>query len=67
MAAIARDTAESTSFERLIDQLSVHDKRLKFSRLRSAFALAEDTYGNTLHWTGVSLMEHTLGVLRELL
>lgn len=35
-------------------------------RVEHAFSLARDAYGETMHWTGITVMEHVLGTLEEL-
>lgn len=37
------------------------------ARLQAAFNTASEIYGNTPHWTGLTLLEHVLGVLDVLL
>jgi len=36
-------------------------------RVRKAFLLAQEIYGSQDHWTGMSLLEHTIGVLETLM
>ena len=35
-------------------------------RLGLAYSIAQSMYGDTLHWTGETMIDHTLGILEEL-
>ncbi len=37
------------------------------AKVQEAFELAEELYGERMHWTGVSLLSHTLSILERLL
>jgi GTP diphosphokinase / guanosine-3',5'-bis(diphosphate) 3'-diphosphatase len=67
MPVSARETVSGLAFERLLDQLSLHDRTLDILRLRSAFALAQEAYNGRTHWTGGDLLSHVIGVLEVLL
>jgi guanosine-3',5'-bis(diphosphate) 3'-pyrophosphohydrolase len=61
------ETGSGLAFERLLDQLSLHDRTLNLLRLRSAFAMAQEAYSGRTHWTGGDPLRHAVGVLETLL
>lgn len=50
----------------VLDRLSKSGAAYDIDRLSRAYSLATSLYGNEPHWTGSTVLEHTLGVLEEL-
>ncbi len=57
----------SIGFTDLLERVASAGIPSDAGRLRAAFDVAADIYGSQMHWTGVSILEHTHGVLRTLL
>lgn len=56
----------AVSFPQLL-ALDPLPEAIKGSRVRRAFLAASEAYGQTVHWTGVPLLNHVVHVLRVLL
>lgn len=54
-------------YRALEDRIKDTSVSMNFERVRQAWDVAEKAYENQQHWTGVSTMEHVLGVLETLL
>lgn len=54
-------------FEDLLQIRSKSGVPTDLGHLREVFAFADKHYGQTMHWTGESVMDHCLGILRTLL
>ncbi len=61
--ALAKETFSAI----LRDIAQRDDGELREERLREAFAFAAEKYGDKMHWTGKSLLEHALGTLKVFL
>ena len=59
--------ALSTRFEKLLGQHGTRRPAADRKRLERAFTLAQEMYGEREHWSGVSVLEHALGVLQQYL
>ncbi len=60
-------SASPTSIAALLQSLDAAKLPLEQRNLRRVIAYAERLYAGTMHWTGVSLLEHSLAVLQILL
>jgi len=56
-----------TAFDMLMTIRSRASVPTDIERLREAYAFADSHYGNTMHWTKETVMDHCLGILRTLL
>lgn len=50
----------------VLQRLSKSGASYDEQRLHEAFAVAKDAYADAMHWTGVTILDHALGVLQEL-
>lgn len=57
----------SITITSLLELLEGEKLAIDRRKVKEAFALAEQLYGDELHWTGVSLLDHVSGVLSILL
>lgn len=53
--------------DHFIKQISLRIAQVKSDRIRKAFETAKKIYGDNMHWTGVSCLDHAQGVLNVLL
>lgn len=61
MASIA-----STQLAHVLDRLGESGALYDTQRLARAFALAQSSYGDSVHWTGETVIDHSLGILEEI-
>lgn len=66
MPAVAALSARNT-FEKFLKQREKSIGSSNPVRLREAFEFAEHEYGDTMHWTGETVLEHCVGVLETFL
>ncbi|HVW66342.1 MAG TPA: HD domain-containing protein, partial [Candidatus Peribacteraceae bacterium] len=66
MALVAAYSARET-FEKILIQRESSTGSSDPARLREAFAFAEREYGDRMHWTGETILEHCVGVLETFL
>lgn len=67
---MTQDTAlqpARTTFDTLLDQREKSGVPTDIARLQKAFQFAEGRYGDTMHWTGESVMDHCLGIFKTIL
>ncbi len=57
----------SPALARALATLSDEKMSLEQQKLRQVITFADKLYGDAIHWTGLPLLEHALGVLRILL
>ncbi|MBI3336458.1 bifunctional (p)ppGpp synthetase/guanosine-3',5'-bis(diphosphate) 3'-pyrophosphohydrolase [Candidatus Peregrinibacteria bacterium] len=57
----------SERLQDLLARVHTHRKTVSFERLSEAALIAQETYGLSEHWTGESLLDHTIGVAEVLL
>lgn len=50
----------------VLQRLSKSGASYDEQRLHEAFAVAKESYTDSMHWTGVTVLDHALGVLQEL-
>ena len=66
LVLMQRDTSSSVTTALLNDVVRAN-KECDMDKIAEAIALAQSVYGNRVHWTGVTVFEHVMGVLEELL
>ncbi|PIR53992.1 hypothetical protein COU75_03110 [Candidatus Peregrinibacteria bacterium CG10_big_fil_rev_8_21_14_0_10_42_8] len=59
-------TVASLQLAPVLDRLAQSGASYDTKRIEQAFAIVEDFYGDTKHWTGESVLPHVLGILEEL-
>lgn len=52
--------------EAVLQKLQESGAKFESARLAKAFAVAQSAYGGAMHWTGESVIDHTMGILTEL-
>ena len=57
----------SLPLDTLLAEIDQYGTRWNTDRLREAYAVAQEAYGDYTHWTGESLMEYSLSVLQVVL
>jgi len=50
----------------VLDRLGESGASYDIKRLALAFATAQSAYGDSVHWTGKTVLDHTLGILEEI-
>lgn len=58
--------ASTTALAPVLKRLSKSGAEYNPERLQKAYELAQSCYGDELHWTNVTIMNHVLGTLEEL-
>lgn len=57
----------SGTLQKVITQMSGEGAKCDQMRLKNAFKLAEDAYGDSMHWSGDTMFDHSVGTLQFLL
>lgn len=67
MVSVHAKSGGGGTFERLLEALTMRNRGLRMQRVRAAFLMAQEMYGDRKHWTGSDLLTHAMGVLEALL
>lgn len=59
-------TIANTQLAPVLDRLGESGASYDIPRLGRAFAIAQSAYSDSIHWTGESVLDHTLGILEEI-
>lgn len=60
-------TVQIKTYGRLVEQMKSAEIAFDSERLSQAWKTAQEAYEGNDHWTGITLMEHTMGMLNMLL